>query len=176
MPPFGARRAAEGLGPIKTLWCYVSLEIKSSEAFLHMCYTTLFKILTGSWGIPHIPRRRQRYCPPFDLSFSLSSFSSPPKFVLGVKEYHTLSYGPVLGLPFHRSSFPSFPRRRLSLQQKWLAAEAGIFSTRIGRRPLPPARLASGRRQGNRQYNMYERVKKAPNTLGLRSQTERNVS
>ena len=108
-----------------------------------MFHTSFFKNLTGSWGIPHIPGRRQRYCPPFDLSFSLSSFSSPPKFVLGTEEYHTLSYGPVLGLPFHRSSFPSVPRRRLSLLQKWLAAEAGIFSTPIGRRPLPPASPAS---------------------------------
>ena len=53
--------------------------------------------------------------PPFDLSFSFSSFSSPPKFLLGTEEYHTLSYGPVLGPPFHLPIFPSLPLRRLSL-------------------------------------------------------------
>ena len=81
--------------------------------------------------------------PPFDFSFSFSSFSSPPKLLLGAEEYHTLSSGPVLGPPFHLPIFPSLPLRRLSLLQKWLAAEAGIFSTPIGRRPLPPARLAA---------------------------------
>ena len=29
-----------------------------------MFHTSFLKILTGSWGIPHIPRRRHRNCPP----------------------------------------------------------------------------------------------------------------
>ena len=90
-----------------------------------MFHTSFLKILTGSWEIPHIPRRRHRNCPPSTFRFSFSSFSSPPKFLLGAKEYHTLSYGPVLGPPFHLSIFPSLPLRRLSLP---LAAPTCPFS------------------------------------------------
>ena len=36
-----------------------------------------------------------------------------PKSLLGAEEYHTWSYGPVLGPPFHLPIFPSLPRRRL---------------------------------------------------------------
>ena len=46
--------------------------------------------------------------PPFNFSFSFSSSSSPPTFLLGTEEYHTLSYGPVLGPPFHLPMFPFF--------------------------------------------------------------------
>ena len=38
-----------------------------------------------------------------------------PKFLLGAWEYHTWSYGPVLGPPSHRPICPSLPLRRLSL-------------------------------------------------------------
>ena len=66
--------------------------------------------------------------PPFDFSFSFSSSSSPPKFVPGAEEYHTLSYGTVLGPPFHLPIFPSLPLRRLSLLLATLLAPSHASS------------------------------------------------